>query len=104
MNSVFLFGPAWIVIAFIVFAFLYLQRKNKHGDLYMQVKALERFQSIHKEVLPLLTTKEKNQMLEVLQNTVANSQLFKNNRTLAKSVRNIQKSENKDKKRVTFKV
>lgn len=69
-----------VVIAFIVLNIYWMFSKKatvtKIPDITTRMR--RKFQFAHGEVLPQLTMNERKDMLQVLQNTIINAELFKN--------------------------
>lgn len=94
----------WTIFSILMVILVYILKDNKEDETDVHIRALQRFQFTHKEVLPLLSKKERHEMLQVLENTIANARLFKDKKELVKLDTMTKKKLNKEGKRVCFKV
>jgi len=95
---------SWIVLAIVIAALLFIWNRIKNRQSPVHERALERFKYTHREVFPFLSTQEKKEMLQTLENTIWNAELSKKDQEFAKVMRNSpRRSLNKD-RRVCFKL
>ncbi len=99
------FSPtSWIFLAIMIAAAIFIWNRLRNSKSAVHERALERFKYTHREVFPLLSTKEKKEMLHVLENTIWNAELSKRDQEFAKVRRDSpKKAINKDRK-VCFKL
>lgn len=74
----------WIVFFGMLILFILQWRKDEQSESPLQKRAARRFEYTHKEIFPLLSKKERKEMLIVLENTISNAELFKKKKLLAK--------------------
>ena len=68
----------WLAVVFAVLGFIWLSDKKQAKPSDVQARVWRRLQYAHAELLPLMDTQEKKQMVELVNTTIANAELFKN--------------------------
>ena len=92
-----------VIVLLIANAFYFLHKKDNKKLPDIKTRMLRKFQFANYELLPQLSSEEKQEMVQVLQNTITNAELFKNNSYKKENSLKTQKEVKNPIKKVHFK-